>query len=269
MVDIPAIETANLTKKFGDFTAVDNLTLTVRAGSVFGFLGPNGAGKSTTIKLLVGLTLPTNGRASVFGYDPNRESVELKSVVGVLPDPIGFYDTLTARQTLAFFRELRGGSRPSDSQSFWDIGAILSQVGLEGREDKRVGTFSKGMKQRLGLAQALMHRPKLLILDEPTSGLDPIGMNQLHMLLKRMNQEHNVTIFISTHILSTIEELCDEVGIMNHGHLVISGTLGELKSRYGTKSMETVFLKSCGAQQVGGNGIAASESQSTASCDSG
>ena len=241
------IELACLTKIFHEhFVAVDNLTLSIRQGSIFGFLGPNGAGKSTTIKMLIGLTLPTSGSGTVCGYDIVRESVKVKNVAGVLPDPIGFYENLTARQTLIFFRQLRVAASQSNSQSFWDIEAILDQVGLKGWEDKKVGTFSKGMKQRLGLAQALMHQPKLLILDEPTSGLDPIGMNDLHLLMKRLNDELKVTIFLSTHILSTVEELCDNVGIINKGRLVDSGTVEELKKRYETDSIETVFLKSCG-----------------------
>ena len=240
------IETNDLTKKYGKFTALSQLTLGVPEGSIFGFLGPNGAGKSTTIKLLIGLTLPTSGSGTVCGYDIVRESVKVKSAVGVLPDPIGFYENLTARQTLNFFKQLRAAASQSGSQSFWDIEAILTQVGLKGWEDKKVGTFSKGMRQRLGLAQALMHRPKLLILDEPTSGLDPIGMNDLHLLLKWLNDELNVTIFLSTHILSTVEDLCDNVGIINKGKLVDCGTVEELKKRYETDSIQIVFLKTCG-----------------------
>lgn len=236
-----------MTKRYGDFSAVDDISLRVEEGSVFGFLGPNGAGKSTTIKLLMGLTSPSSGEGRVCGYDIIRESVKIRSVVGVLPDPIGFYENLTPRQTLTFFRQLRESYRSDSAISFWETEAILSQVGLKGWENKRIGTFSKGMKQRLGLAQALIHRPKLLLLDEPTSGLDPIGMNELHVLLKQLNNDLKVTIFLSTHILSTAEELCDTLGLIKEGRLVDSGEVRVLKTKYQTDSMQALFLKSFGA----------------------
>jgi len=234
-----AVDINGLTKRYGHFAAVDDVTLSVDEGSVYGFLGPNGAGKTTTIKMLIGLTHPTSGTAAVVGHDIVKESVEVRKSVGVLPDPVGFYDNLTARQTLKSFRELRGDS------DFFSIDQTLDMMGLVEAADKKVGTFSRGMKQRLGLAQAIMHKPKVLLLDEPTGGLDPTGMSVFHQLLRQFNEEMKVTIFLSTHILSTVEELCDHVGIIKKGKLVVDGTLQAVKKQFMTDSIDKVFQAVC------------------------
>jgi ABC-2 type transport system ATP-binding protein len=233
------VDIRGLTKRYGNLTAVDDLTLAVGNGSIFGFLGPNGAGKTTTIKMLIGLTHPTSGTATVAGHDIIKESVEVRKSIGVLPDPIGFYDNLTARQTLRFFRELRGQG------DFFSMGQTLDMIGLAEAADKKVGTFSRGMKQRLGLAQAIMHRPKVLLLDEPTGGLDPTGMSVFHQLLRQFNREMGVTIFLSTHILSTVEELCDHVGIIKKGKLEVNGTISAVKKQFMADSMDQVFQAVC------------------------
>ena len=233
------VDIEGLTKRYGSVTAVDNLTLSVEQGSIFGFLGPNGAGKTTTIKMLIGLTQPTLGTAIVAGHDIMKDRLEVRKSIGVLPDPIGFYDDRTARQTLRFFRDLRGRG------DLFSIGQTLDMMGLAEAADKKVGTFSKGMKQRLGLAQAIMHRPKMLLLDEPTGGLDPTGMNVFHQLLRQFNAEMGVTIFLSTHILSTVEELCDSVGIIKKVKLAVNGTLDSVKKQFTADSMDRVFQAVC------------------------
>jgi len=232
----------SLTKRYGLLTAVDGLTLSVDEGSIFGFIGPNGAGKTTTIKMLVGLTHPTSGTATVANHDITTESVKVREAVGVLPDPIGFYDNLTARQTLSFFRGLRQGSER------YSVGQVLQMLGLEDASDRKVGTFSKGMKQRLGLAQAIMHKPKVLLLDEPTGGLDPSGMRVFHAMLKRFNREMGVTIFLSTHILATVDELCDHLGIIRKGKLALSGAVPDVKREFSAKSIDEVFQAVCPAE---------------------
>jgi ABC-2 type transport system ATP-binding protein len=211
----------------------------VDEGSIFGFLGPNGAGKTTTMKMLVGLTHPTAGMAVVAGHDIIKESVEVRRNIGVLPDPIGFYDNLTARQTLRFFLRLRGGS------GYYSVDQALEIMGLQGASEKKVGTFSRGMRQRLGLAQAIIHKPKVLLLDEPTGGLDPTGMAAFHLLLRRFNDELGTTIFLSTHILSTVEELCDNVGIIVNGRLAVNGTLTDVERQFSANSIDQVFQAIC------------------------
>jgi len=233
------IETSLLTKRYGSLLAVDNVTLNVKKGSVFGLMGPNGAGKTTMVKMFVGLERPTSGTGRIAGYDISKQSLEVRRVVGVLPDPIGFYDNLTAMQTLAFFSGLRGKG------DFYTVADALNLVGLGQAASIKVGTFSRGMKQRLGLAQAIMHKPKILLLDEPTSGLDLIGMHVFHEMLKRFNKEIGVTIFLNTHNPLTVEETCDSLGIINKGKLLISGTLEEVRRQHGAESIEEIFLKVC------------------------
>lgn len=233
------IDIEGLTKRYGSLTAVDNLSLRVEDRSVFGFMGPNGAGKTTTIKMLIGLERPTSGKGKIAGCDICKQSLEVKRAVGVLPDPIGFYDNLTARQTLSFFLSLRGKG------DFYSINEVLSLVGLIGAADVKVGTFSRGMKQRLGLAQAIMHKPKILLLDEPTSGLDLIGVHMFHEVLKSFNKEMGVTIFLNTHNPLTVEETCDSLGIINKGKMMVFGKVAEVEHEFEAKSIREVFLKVC------------------------
>jgi len=216
------IETDRLKRVFGDRTAVDALTLTVDAGEILGFLGPNGAGKTTTIRMLAGIIAPTSGHAMVAGIHPNREPERLHEVIGLLPEAPGFYERLSARRNLQYF----AGFYPSiDSQT--QIEKYLRLIGLWERQSDRVASFSKGMKQRLALARALLHEPKVLFLDEPTAGLDPEVASELRKLISNLS-EAGRTIFLSTHNLAEAEQLCDRIAVV-HTRLVALDTADNLR----------------------------------------
>ena len=218
------IETKDLTKQYGDFTAVDALNLRVREGEVFGLLGPNGAGKTTTILMLLGLTEPTSGEVRVLGFDPTRQPLSVKSRAGYIPDQVGFYDDMTARENLTYIARLNGIPRKEADRR---IDEALERVGLEGVADHRVGTFSRGMKQRLGVADVLIKAPRLIIMDEPTQGLDP---ELAHGFLKLIRElaDSGITILLSSHLLPQVQEVCDRVGLFNRGRMVLEGTVPEL-----------------------------------------
>jgi len=218
------IETTDLTKKYGDFTAVDSLTLKVREGEVFGLLGPNGAGKTTTILMLLGLTEPTSGEVRVLGFDPTRQPLSVKSRAGYIPDQVGFYDDMTARENLAYIARLNGiPRREADSR----IEEALQRVGLEQVADHRVSTFSRGMKQRLGVADVLIKKPRLIIMDEPTQGLDPELARGFLKLIREL-ADSGITILLSSHLLPQVQEVCDRVGLFHRGRMVLEGTVPEL-----------------------------------------
>jgi ABC-2 type transport system ATP-binding protein len=223
----PVLETRDLTKRYGDFLAVDRLNLQVQGGEVFGLLGPNGAGKTTTILMTLGLTEPTGGSVRVLGFDPRREPLSVKARVGYLPDQVGFYDTLTARENLAYIARLNGFDR---SLATSRIDAALAQVGLRNVADKRVGTFSRGMRQRLGLADVLIKQPRLIIMDEPTLGLDPEAARDFLQLIGRLKGE-GITILLSSHLLHQVQAVCDRVGLFHRGQMVLHGTVGDLAQR--------------------------------------
>ena len=228
----PAISIENLTKEFtnpsvfnrGKITAVKNLTLNVAAGDVYGLLGPNGSGKSTTMKIVLGLVTPTSGRTSIFGRD--SRDVESREAVGFLPENPYFYKFLTGSETLDFYGKLcgLGGAKLRDRSR-----ELLALVGLESAAGRRVGGYSKGMLQRIGLAQALVQEPRLLVLDEPTAGVDPAGSLKIRDLILRLKQR-GITVMLCSHLLSQVQEICDRIGIMNHGELVREGALDELIS---------------------------------------
>ena len=218
------LESQNLTKRYGDFVAVDNLNLILRRGEVFGLLGPNGAGKTTTILMLLGLTEPSEGRVQVLGFDPARQPLSVKARVGYMPDEVGFYDGLTARENLSYIARLNGLSRRETQQR---IDATLSQVGLSAVADKRVGTFSRGMRQRLGVAEVLLKQPRLFIMDEPTQGLDPEAAAEFLDLIRSLKGE-GITIMLSSHLLHQVQAVCDRVGLFHQGRLVLEGTVAEL-----------------------------------------
>jgi ABC-2 type transport system ATP-binding protein len=219
------IVTRRLTKKYGEFTAVDRLDLTIRKGEVFGLLGPNGAGKTTTVLMLLGLTDPTRGVVRVLGHDPTREPLTVKRQVGYLPDNVGFYAGMTGRENLRYTARLNGLShRDADAR----IDELLAEVRLEDAADKKAGTYSRGMRQRLGIADALVKSPSVLILDEPTIAIDPAGVEELLALLRRLVREHHLTVMLSSHILGQVQSLCDRVGFYSAGRLVASGPLDEL-----------------------------------------
>ena len=226
------IETKNLTKNYGNLTAVDDLNLTIQAGDIFGFIGPNGAGKTTTMRILVTLLEPTRGKAFIDGLDVCKQGKEVRRRVGYMPDFMGVYDDLKVFEYLEFFAAAFGIER-SKRKSIVD--GVLELTDLQSKQAATVDSLSRGMQQRLGLARVLIHDPKVLILDEPASGLDPrarIEIRELLRELKRMGK----TIMISSHILSELEEICDHVGIIEHGRLVFSGTIEEIRPRLGIHS---------------------------------
>jgi ABC-2 type transport system ATP-binding protein len=228
LADVPedaVIVARRLTKKYGDFTAVDSLDLTIRAGEVFGLLGPNGAGKTTTVLMLLGLTEPTKGVVRVVGMDPAREPLAIKRVVGYLPDNVGFYGNMTGRENLRYTAKLNGLAR---TEAEARIRELLHDVRLEDAADKPAGTYSRGMRQRLGIADALVKAPTVLILDEPTIAIDPSGVEELLALIRRLVVERNLTVMLSSHILGQVQSLCDRVGFFSSGRLVAAGPLDEL-----------------------------------------
>ena len=222
------IETEGLTKKYGSQIAVNNLNLQIREGEVFGFLGPNGAGKTTTLLMFLGLTEPSSGKVRVIGFDPTRDPFRVKEKVGYLPENVGFYDDMDARQNLRFIARL---NRIPDKVSAKKIDGLLEEVGLFGEARKKVGTYSKGMRQRLGIAEVLIKEPKLIFLDEPTIGLDPDGTNRMLNLIHSLSREKNITIFLSSHLLDQVQRICDRVGIMIKGNLVAVGPIQELAEK--------------------------------------
>ena len=222
------IEAEGLTKKYGHQIAVNNLNLQIREGEVFGFLGPNGAGKTTTLLMFLGLTEPTSGKVRVAGFDPTRDPFHVKEKVGYLPENVGFYDDMDARQNLQYIARL---NRIPDKISAARIGESLRVVDLLEEVGKKVGTYSKGMRQRLGIAEVLIKEPKVIFLDEPTIGLDPDGTNRMLDLIHSLSREKNITIFLSSHLLDQVQRICDRVGIMIKGDLVAIGPIQELAEK--------------------------------------
>lgn len=229
----PIIKISGLTKVYGEKRAVDNLYLTVGKGEVFGLLGPNGAGKTTTVLMLLGLTEPTEGFAWIDGHDCIREPIAVKRIVGYLPDNVGFYNDLTGRENLRFTGRLNGLSGDFLEQR---IEELLERVGMAEAADKKAGTYSRGMKQRLGIADVLMKDPKVIIMDEPTLGIDPQGMRELLELIRELAEKDKRTIMISSHQLQQIQQVCDRVGIFVKGKLIACGpieTLGQQLEKEG------------------------------------
>jgi ABC-2 type transport system ATP-binding protein len=226
------IEIKKLVKTFGSLVAVSNLDLQIGAGDIFGFIGPNGAGKTTTMRILVTLLEPTSGEAFIDGLDVRKKGKEVRRRVGYMPDFMGVYDDLKVFEYLEFFAAAFGIEYRKRKSI---VDGVLELTDLVSKQDALVDSLSRGMQQRLGLARVLIHDPKVLILDEPASGLDPrarIEMRELLRELKRMGK----TIMISSHILSELEEICDRIGIIEHGQLVFSGTLEEIRPRLGIQS---------------------------------
>ncbi|TFU15903.1 ABC transporter ATP-binding protein [Thermus tengchongensis] len=221
------IETHGLTKRYGRVVAVEDLNLEVQEGEVFGLLGPNGSGKTTTILMLLGLTEPTRGEARVLGLDPMREPLKVKSQVGYLPDQVGFYGELTAWENLRYTTRLLG---LPEAEAKARIEEVLRRMGLWEVRDRRVSAFSRGMRQRLGLAEVLLKRPKVAILDEPTLGLDPEAAREFLELIKGLKAE-GITILLSSHLLHQVQEVCDRVGLFHKGRLALLGTVEELAQR--------------------------------------
>ena len=219
-----AIETHDLTKRYDSTTVVDRLNFHVKENEVFGLLGPNGAGKTTTILMLLGLTEPASGTARVLGFNPTREPLKVKRLVGYLPEKVGFYDGITARENLMFIADLNGIPY-TEARKRTD--EVLAMVGLKDRADDAVGKFSRGMKQRLGIADVLIKNPKLVFLDEPTSGLDPEGINRLLDLIGNL-PKMGTTVVLSSHQLYQVQRVCHSIGILSKGKMVIEGDIDKL-----------------------------------------
>lgn len=226
MSDMPVlIETHGLTKHYGDIVAVDGLDLSVRAGEIFGLLGPNGAGKTTTILMLLGLTEPTSGSVEVCGLDPARNPLAVKRQVGYLPDSVGFYEQMTGRQNLRYTAELNE-IPPAEQED--RIQSVLETVGLAADADRPVGEYSRGMRQRLGIADVLIKDPAVVILDEPTSAIDPEGVAEVQRLIMRLADEERRAVLLSSHLLHQMQQICDRVAIFVDGQVVAQGTPQDL-----------------------------------------
>jgi len=222
-----AIRAEGLTKRYAATLAVDHIGLEVQPGEIVGILGPNGSGKTTTILMLLGLTEPTEGRAEVAGFDPLREPLEVKRRVGYLPDSVGFYDDLSAHDNLAYTGRLAGLSRREIDERF---GEAMERVGLPDVSRERVGTFSRGMRQRLGLAEILMKRPGIAILDEPTATLDPHSTQEFLSLIRALKND-GTAVLLSSHHLDQVQSVCDRVALFNQGRIALSGSVTDLAQR--------------------------------------
>jgi ABC-2 type transport system ATP-binding protein len=223
------IETKRLTKRFGTLTAVNQLSFEVEEGEIFGLLGPNGAGKTTTIRMLAGLIAPTDGGARVGDYEINQDAIQIRAHIGLLTENPSLYDRLTGYENMEFFAEAYGLSNPQERKQ--RIRELLDFFELWDRRHDKVGTFSKGMKQKLALARALVHSPPILYLDEPTSGLDPSASKNIRDLMERLSRQEKRTILLSTHRLEDAERLCNRVLIINQGKSIIIGTPEELQDK--------------------------------------
>ncbi len=229
-MDEPLIQAVGLTKRYGDRTVVDGLDLAVARGEIYGLLGPNGAGKTTTILMLLGLSDPDAGTARVVGLDPTRHALEVKRRVGYLPDDAGFYADLTGRQNLRYTARLNGlGGRPAEDR----VEHVLHQVGLTDAADRRAGQYSRGMRQRLGIADALVKDPTVLILDEPTIGIDPLGVVEILELIRGLVTERRIALLLASHLLDQVQATCDRIGIFYAGKLIGEGALTDLAARFG------------------------------------
>ncbi len=234
------ITTEQLTKKYKNFTSVNNVSLHIRKGSIYGFLGPNGAGKSTTMKMLLGLTAPTKGSFTIGGKQFPGDRIAILKEIGSFIEAPSFYANLTGRENLDIIRRILGLSKA-------DVEDALELVGLTEVGDRLAKKYSLGMKQRLGLAGALLGRPPILILDEPTNGLDPSGIHEIRNLVKSLPSLYDCTVLISSHMLSEIELIADDIGILNHGQLLFEGSMNNLRqyalqSGFTADNLEDVFL---------------------------
>jgi ABC-2 type transport system ATP-binding protein len=227
-VDQNIIELVDLTKTYGSFTAVDHLTLSIRKGEIYGLLGPNGAGKSTAILMMLGLTDPTSGSVKVCGIDSTTNPIEVKRKVGYLPEDVGFYDDYTGRENLLFTAQLN--SIPVN-EAMEKTEQLLSRVGLTDAADKKVGKYSRGMRQRIGLADVLIKNPEVIILDEPTLGIDPKGVQEFLELIIKLSREEGHTVLLSSHHLHQIQEVCDRVGLFVGGRLIAEGSIQALAQK--------------------------------------
>ncbi|MDH6238528.1 ABC transporter ATP-binding protein [Cryobacterium sp. CG_9.6] len=235
----PAIRTWDLSRSYSNNAALSELSIEIDRGEVFGLLGHNGAGKTTTVNLLTTLLTPTAGRAEIDGRNVVDEAARVRRSIGYLPENVQFYDSLTLIENLRFFGRLSGLRRP-DAR----IADVLRFLEFTGHDNQRVGTFSKGMRQRVGIAQAMLHEPAVLFLDEPTSGLDPEGVRTLRETIVRLNREYGMTVFMNTHLLSEVTKTCTSIGILNHGRLVHHDTLARTMAAFpAEQSLEEIYFQ--------------------------
>ncbi|QHW34083.1 ABC transporter ATP-binding protein [Paenibacillus rhizovicinus] len=240
---LPIIELNRLTKRYDGQTAVNGLNLTIAKGEIFGLLGPNGAGKTTTILMMLGLTEPTSGRVRVCGLDPTRQPLQVKRRVGYMPDDVGFYEDRTALDNLLFTARLnRIHPAPARVQAL----ELLERVGLSDALGKKVGAFSRGMRQRLGIADVLIKRPEVIILDEPTLGIDPEGVRELLQLIRDLSRLEGLTVLLSSHHLHQVQQICDRVGLFVRGELIASGDVDSLAEQLDDDRAITVELEVSG-----------------------
>ncbi|MCK9862808.1 ABC transporter ATP-binding protein [Paenibacillus sp. ATY16] len=235
----PIIEMSRLTKKYGEQTAVSQLDLTIHRGEVYGLLGPNGAGKTTTILMMLGLTEPSSGKVRVCGLDPARQPLEVKRRVGYMPDDVGFYEDRTALDNLLLTARLNG--IPIQDARIQAL-ELLERVGLQHTLTKRVGAFSRGMRQRLGIADVLIKKPEIIILDEPTLGIDPEGVRELLELIEQLSRNEGLTVLLSSHHLHQVQQICDRVGLFVQGKLIASGNIESLAKQLDDDGSVTVEL---------------------------
>ncbi|TAK30077.1 MAG: ABC transporter ATP-binding protein [Chloroflexota bacterium] len=236
---VSVVETNGLTKRYSDHTAVDGLNFRLESGQIFGLLGPNGAGKTTTILMIMGLTEPTDGTVRVLGYDPAREPLKVKRLVGYLPEHVAMYDQLSARENLLYTADLNGLQR---KEARTRIDWALDRMGLTAVAEKRAGQFSHGMRQRLGIADVLVKNPKLVVLDEPTLGLDPEAVNHLLDLILELCREEGITVLLCSHQLQQVQRICSRVGILVKGKMIAEGTIDQLAEQLagGVRTLEVM-----------------------------
>ena len=234
-----AIKTAGLSKSYGEKQALAPLDLTIYAGEIFGLLGHNGAGKTTTVNLLTTLVEPSAGLLEVAGFEGSTNGANLRNSIGYLPENVQFYDNLSTMENLRFFARLSGLAKPDER-----IREVLSYLNFSGHDNERVGSFSKGMRQRVGIAQAILHEPQVLFLDEPTSGLDPVGVRELRDVIVSLNRDLGMTIFMNTHLLSEVSKTCTSIGVLRQGHLVYHDSLdATLLAFPSEESLEEIYLQ--------------------------
>jgi ABC-2 type transport system ATP-binding protein len=238
------IQVSDLTKHYGEILAVDHINFEIAKGEVFGFLGPNGAGKTTTIRMLTGLSKPTSGNASILGFDIHSEIINIKKLIGVVPEISNLYDELSGFDNLLFMAQLYGVSRTQRRKRAEEL---LRTFRLYERKDSLFLTFSRGMKRALTIAAALIHNPQVLFLDEPTVGLDVVAARSLRNLISSLHQK-GITIFLTTHYLEEADLLCDRVAILVKGRILAIDTPQTLKAKTGKKSLEDVFMKITGLE---------------------
>ena len=233
-----AVRTDKLTKRYGPHTALKDVSFEVAQGEVFGFLGHNGAGKTTTIHILTTLLAPSSGSASVCGKNVASDSFGVRALIGYVPENVRLYDTMSSHDNLMFFARLSNVAQPAAR-----ISETLDFLECDDLGPRLVGTLSKGLRQRIGLAQAILHRPDVLFLDEPTSGLDPLGIKTLRDLIVRLNKEFGTTIFMNTHLISEVAKTCTSIAVLNHGELAYQDSITNVMKRFGDDAaLESLYL---------------------------